>query len=263
MRSALFPFFLLIALLFPACAIAQDTFEIQVYEYETVPKGMWNLETHLNFVQHGTREYEGLVAPTEHQTHLTYELTHGITNNFELAGYLVLAQRHGSGSILEYAGWRIRPRYSIPRSLGLPVDVSISAEVGFPRNYYEENGVTLELRPIIEKVLGRWQFDVNPVIARALKGPGRGEGWEFEPGVRVGFEHNKRLDWSLEYYGATGPVFHPFAVGEQAHMFFPGADIHLSENIVWNVGVGWAATDAGNQLTYKTRLGVLFGHKRP
>jgi hypothetical protein len=46
-------------------------------------------------------------------------------------------------------------------------------------------------------------------------------------------------------------------------MFFPGADIHLSENIVWNVGVGWAATDAGNQLTYKTRLGVLFGHKRP
>ena len=99
MRSGLFPFFLLIALLFPACAIAQDTFEIQVYEYETVPKGMWNLETHLNFVQHGTREYEGLVAPTEHQTHLTYELTHGITNNFELAGYLVLAQRPGSGSI--------------------------------------------------------------------------------------------------------------------------------------------------------------------
>ena len=61
-------------------------------------------ETHLNFVQRGTREYEGRVAPTEHQTHLTYELTHGITNNFELAGYLVLAQRPGSGDILEYAG---------------------------------------------------------------------------------------------------------------------------------------------------------------
>ncbi len=29
---------------------AQDPFEIQVYEYETVPKGMWNLETHINYV---------------------------------------------------------------------------------------------------------------------------------------------------------------------------------------------------------------------
>src|SRR4030095_16474418 len=93
-------------------ARAQDPFEIQVYEYETVPKGMWNLETHLNFVQSGVREYEGPVAPTHNQTHLTYELTHGITNNFELAGYLVLAQRAGVGPG-EYVGWRVRPRYSI------------------------------------------------------------------------------------------------------------------------------------------------------
>jgi hypothetical protein len=27
----------------PAAARAQDPFEIQVYEYATVPKGMWNL----------------------------------------------------------------------------------------------------------------------------------------------------------------------------------------------------------------------------
>ena len=47
--------------------------------------------------------------------------------------------------------------------------------------------MTLEIRPILEKVLGRWQFDFNPVVARALKGPGRHEGWEFEPGVRIGF----------------------------------------------------------------------------
>src|SRR4030095_13304985 len=33
-------------------------FEIQVYEYETVPKGMWNLETHFNFVARGTKEFE-------------------------------------------------------------------------------------------------------------------------------------------------------------------------------------------------------------
>ncbi len=36
---------------------------------------------------------------------------------------------------------------------------------------YEENSVTLELRPIIEKKLGRFQIDVNPVVGRALRGP--------------------------------------------------------------------------------------------
>ena len=149
---------------------------------------------------------------------------------------------------------RIRPRYSLPKSWKLPVEVSASApRLGFPRYLYEENGVTLELRPIIEKVLGRWQFDVNPVIARALKGPGRADGWELEPGVRVGLAQNRWIDWSLEYYGATGPVFHPFAVGEQAHMLFPGADIHLTENIVWNIGVGWAP-DPEREISSRTRL---------
>ena len=66
-------------------AAAQDPFEIQVYEYATVPAGKWNLETHLNFVQRGTTAYEGSVAPTEHQTHLTFELTRGITSWFEMA----------------------------------------------------------------------------------------------------------------------------------------------------------------------------------
>ena len=122
---------LALVLLTVAYLAGQDTFEIQVYEYDTVPKGMWNLETHLNFVQSGVREYEGLVAPTHHQTHLTYELTHGITDYFELAGYLVLAQRAGAGPG-EFAGWRIRPRVALPRSWRLPVDVSISGEVGFP-----------------------------------------------------------------------------------------------------------------------------------
>jgi hypothetical protein len=252
---------LALVLLTVASLAGQDTFEIQVYEYDTVPKGMWNLETHLNFIQNGVPEYEGLVAPTHHQTHLTYELTHGITDYFELAGYLVLAQRAGAGPG-EFAGWRVRPRVALPRSWRLPVDVSISGEVGFPTHTYEENGTTLEIRPILEKVLGRWQFDLNPVIARALKGPGRHEGWELEPGVRIGFAQNKRLDWTFEYYGATGPLHDPLPASDQVHLLFPGCDLHITDNIVWNLGVGFAATPAGNQLTYKTRLGVLFGHHR-
>ena len=245
-----------------ACAVvsgrvaAQDPFEIQVYEYATVPAGKWNLETHLNFVQRGTTSYEGSVAPTEHQTHLTFELTRGITDWFEMAGYLVTARRDGEAA--EYVAWRVRPRVRAPDSWKLPVGLSLSTEVGFPKDEYEEADATLEIRPVIEWGRGRFMLDVNPVVGKALSGPGSGDGWDFEPGVRLGWATTKRLDLSLEYYGSTGPVSDPLPRNEQVHQFFPGGDLQITENVVFNFGVGFGVTDAGNKLVYKTRLGWLF-----
>ena len=239
---------------------AQDPFEIQVYEYETVPKGMWNLETHMNYIGRGTKTFEGTVAPTNNQSHLTFELTRGVTDQFEMAGYLVLAYRPGGG--FEYAGVRLRPRVSLPKSWHLPVDVSISGEFGFPHRTYEDNAVTFEFRPIIEKKFGRLQLDFNPTLARALRGPGTKDGWEFEPATRFAWETTKKLDLSLEYYGATGPLGHPLLGREQVHQFYPGWDLKLSENIVWNFGIGVGVTHSGNRLVYKSRIGILFGKKK-
>ena len=229
---------------------AQDPFEIQVYEYETVPKGRWNLETHLNYVSKGTTTWEGPMAPTEGQFHTTFELTRGITDNFELAGYLLFGSY--TGGSFQWAGGRIRPRVSAPKEWNWPIGVSLSVEVGFPVKVFEENGTTLEIRPILEKKFGDWQIDFNPVVGTALSGPGKGE-WDFEPGLRVGYEVSKTLDLSVEYYGAI-----PFSGGEPVHQIYPGADIHLSEDVVLNVGAGWGLTDAGNQFVWKMRLGVMF-----
>ena len=242
-------------------ALAQDPFEIQVYEYVTVPKGLWNLETHLNYIGRGTKRFEGPVAPTHNQFHATWELTHGLTEYFELAGYLVSA-RAPVGGAWDFVGWRVRPRFRLPESW-LPFKFSLSTEVGFPRRRYEENSATLEIRPILEQSWGKLQLDVNPVVGRALRGPGTSDGWDFEPAVRLGYGLHKRFEPSLEYYGSTGNVFSPLPRGEQVHQFFPGADIQISDNIVWNVGVGVAATSAGNKLVYKMRIGWLFGGPTP
>jgi hypothetical protein len=239
-------------------AAGQDPFEIQVYEYALVPPGFWNLETHLNYVARGVKVFEGPVAPTQGQTHLTFELTRGLTDYFEIAGYLVTARRSGSAGDL--VGWRLRPRFRLPEQW-LPVKVSLSTEVGFPRRDYEENATTLELRPIIERAFGKLQIDLNPVIGKALRGPGAREGFDFEPGVRVAYSTSPKVDLSLEYYGSTGPLDSPLPRAQQVHQFFPGADIQLNDAIVWNVGVGIGATDAGNTLVYKMRLGWLFGGK--
>jgi hypothetical protein len=240
----------------PSRAVAQDPFEIQVYEYATVPAGKWNLETHLNFVHRGTTAFEGLVAPSERQTHLTFELTRGITDWFEMAGYLVTARRAGESP--EYAGWRVRPRVRAPESWKLPVGLSLSTEVGFPTNEYESANATLEIRPVIEWTRGRFALDVNPVMGRAVSGPGSDEGWDFEPGVRLGWATTKRLDLSLEYYGSTGELFDPLPGKQQVHQFFPGGDFQVAENIVFNFGVGFGATNSGNTLVSKMRLGWMF-----
>ncbi len=245
----------------PRLAHAQDAFEIQVYEYATVPRGMWNLETHYNYTSRGTTIGAGGLYPTQGQQHLTFELTRGITDDFELAAYLVTSH-HVGGAVGEIVGYRFRPRVKVPESWRWPVDVSLSLELGFPDAHYEENATTLEFRPVIEKKLGNWQVDINPVLARALKGPGTSDGWEFEPNARVAYSVTSKLDLSLEYYGATGNVTSWLPGEQQVHQFFPGFDYQFSDKMVMNFGFSIPGTRAGDQSVIKFRLGVLFGGEK-
>jgi len=246
---------LLLALCTVHEAKAQDPFEIQVYEYQTVPRGHWDIETHVNYTARGIRTIEGGVAPSEGQTHLTFELTRGITSYFEMAAYLVTAHRDGASP--EIAGWRLRPRFRLPEDW-LPFKFSLSTEFGFPKRVYEENSITFELRPILERSFGSVQIDLNPVFGKAIRGPTASEFWNFEPGARIGYTTSKTLDLSVEYYGATGPLTHVEPAAEQMHQLFPGADINFNSDVVLNVGVGFGLTSAGNTLIYKTRLGWIF-----
>jgi hypothetical protein len=245
----------LLALTTAATAAAQDPFEIQVYLYQTVPKGYWNLEHHINRVVRGTQNYSGTVAPTQGQNHLTFELTRGITNHFEVAGYLVTSTRKDVGG--EIVGWRVRPRFRIPETW-LPFKFSLSTEVAFPKDAYEENEITLEVRPIFEWKTGPFNTVVNPVVGRSLKGPDSAEGWDFEPGVHIGYPADDKLELSLEYYGATGLVTDPAPFDEQVHQLFAGFDYRFTPEKILNVGVGKGITEAGNTFVLKMRFGIMF-----
>ena len=109
----------------------------------------------------------------------------------------MLANRPGAGSA--GVGYRIRPRVKVPRDWHWPVDVSLSTEVGFPKQADEAAHSTLEIRPVIEKRFGAVQLDLNPVLGRALSGPGSGSGWDVEPGVRIGVATSSKLDLTVEY----------------------------------------------------------------
>jgi hypothetical protein len=116
---------------------AQDSFEVQVYESDLVPVDQYELDMHNIFVEHGSTSWDGTVAPSNHQEHLAFEFTRGMTDYFEMGSYLLFAHRPDGAS--EFAGFRLRPRVKAPDDWKLPVGLSLSAEIGFPQLQYEPN----------------------------------------------------------------------------------------------------------------------------
>jgi hypothetical protein len=252
-------FILLIVL---ACAAwAQDPFELHVYEYETLPPGVWTLETHLNYVPSGTTSAAGLLLPTDNQAHVTFELTRGIAPNLAIGAMLLTATGPGVAPAIHYAGWRILPHVAAPKSWGLPLDIGLVVEVSFQDQRYEENTRQIELRPIIQKNVGRYQFDFNPVFERGWRGQGTSDGWVFEPNLRLGYELSPKLDASIEYYGTLGPVRSIQPLRQEVHQIYPGVDWKISEHLLCNLGIGFGLTPSGNQLVVKSRLEYEWGRK--
>src|SRR3989475_8912527 len=240
-------------------AVAQDPFEIEVYAPETAPRSKWELETHLNYIARGTTAFDGSVAPSEHQVHLSFDLTRGLTDHWEVTAYLLSAYRPGSG--VEYAGWRIRSRVRLPEAWRLPVDLGLAAELEFSPAAYDESTAGLEIRPIFEKRIGRLQLQFNPVIERSLAEhdtSGDAE-WEFEPSGRVGVAVSKVVALSVEYYGKGGLFGSTLPGSEQVHQFYPGVDLKLGDDVELNVGVGFGTTAAGNRLVFKSRFEIPLG----
>src|SRR5262249_41711603 len=147
---------------------AQDNYEIQVYGSETVPAGSTMVELHSNVALDGQKETINGVVPSNHAFHETLEITHGFTPWFETGIYLFTSIQPEGG--WKWVGSHIRPRVRVPEDWHWPVGVSLSVEVGYQERSFSEDTWTFELRPIIDKQLGRWYFALNPAFEKSLSG---------------------------------------------------------------------------------------------
>ncbi len=50
----------------------------------------------------------------------------------------------------------------------------------------------MELRPIIDKQIGRWYFTVNPALERSFHGPSVPQGVGFSPSAKFSYEWSQR-----------------------------------------------------------------------
>jgi len=216
----------------PRLAPAQANYEIQVYGAETVPAQTLMVELHSNFTVEGQQQTIDGVYPTDHQ------------------------EQDGHG--VQWVGDHIRPRVRVPDSWGWPVGVSLSTEVGFQRSAYSTDSWTWEIRPIIDKSIGRWYFAINPALERTLHGPDVDQGLGFAPAAKVSYDITRVVSAGLEWYADYGAIGNVSAVHDQQQQVFVVTDLNVSP--VWeiNIGVGVGATAATDHLIVKAILGRRF-----
>ena len=239
-----------------AAAHAQDNYEIQVYGAETVKPGSTMVELHSNFTAEGRRIEENGVRPTYHAQHETIEITHGWSDWFETGFYIFTSIRGDEG--WQWVGDHIRPRVRVPKKWKWPVGVSLSTEIGYQRPAYSEDTWTLEIRPIVDKQIGRWYISFNPTIDRSLVGLNASRGFEFSPNFKFSYDITKKIAGGLEYYGAFGPLAGFDRVRQQGQQFVPAIDLNVSPKWEINFGVGVGATASTDHLLIKCILGYRF-----
>ena len=242
--------------LFALVARAQDNYEIQVYESETVAPGSTMLELHSNFTGDGSHTVINGVLPSTDAEHETLEITHGWTPWFETGFYVFSSIQPGHG--WNWVGDHIRPRVRIPESWNWPVGLSLSAEAGYQRPSYCEDNWNLELRPIIDKRIGPWYFAANPALEKSLHGYSAREGWGFSPAVKISHDLTKVVAVGVEYYADLGPITHFSNYGDQQHQVFPALDLNFSEKWEFNCGFGFGLTHSSDNLLFKMIIGRRF-----
>ena len=243
----------------PDAARAQGNFEIQVYGSETVASGATMVELHANSAILGSTQVEDGVLPTQRAAHATLEITHGWTAWFETGFYLFTSvQTLSPDEGYWFVGSHLRPRVRAPEEWHLPVGLSLSLEVGWQQRRFSPDTWTLEIRPIIDKQIGRWYFAVNPAFEQSLKGPGTKTGIEFSPSAKVGYDLTKVVSPGIEYYGTLGPVGAFAPASQQQHQLYAVVDLNVDPRWEMNFGVGAGLTQATDKLIVKMILGRRF-----
>ncbi len=250
----------LLLLLGASLACAQGSYEIQVYGSDLVAPGNTMFELHSNFTFMGVKAVIDGMYPTEHQLHETLEITHGFNDWFEVGFYVFTSADSRVG--WQWVGDHIRPRVRVPESWKWPVGVSLSTEVGYQRAVYSPDTWTWEIRPIVDKTIGKLYLCFNPALERSFHGPTVPQGVVFSPNVKVGYDVTKVVNAGFEYYGSVGSVTGFLPIPLQEQQIFVVTDLNVSKDWEFNFGVGFGMTGASDHLIVKMIIGRRFGAKK-
>ena len=250
---------IIVSLLLAKFIVAQENYEIQVYGSPTMDKGNTMFELHSNFTFSGEKNIMEGVTPTYHALHETLEITHGITENFEIGFYLFTNFTNPYG--YKVIGTHIRPRISVPEKWNWPVGVSLSTEFGYQRRSYSTDTWNIEVRPIIDKQWGNFYLAFNPTFGISIKSDSNIHTPGFEPNLKASYTFNK-VALGLEYYGDVGLINNIPKLSQESHALFIAADLYLDPKWEINFGPGFGLTENTDAFVFKLIIGRRINWKK-
>lgn len=243
-----------IILCIPIFTLAQADNEIQVYSSPITPKGVTFIELHQNYTFEGSQYLTD--KNSAHWLNETVEITRGLGGNFEL-GFYTFTGISPDGKF-EYLGNHIRPRYTVPASWGWKVGASLSMEIGFIKPDGESKYVMDgELRPIIDKTIGKLYLGFNPNIGFVFTGPDKHA--EIEPQFKTYYNLHDKFGLGIEYYSSLGTFSHIESTSYQAHILGPMFNLLSSPNWELETGFLFGLTPNSNQNIFKLLIGKRLG----
>jgi hypothetical protein len=241
----------LILIAVPAAAFAQ-TDEIQVYDAEIAPKGVFNLMVHTNFIPIGRKlpGFPGGIIPN-HSVNGASEWAYGVADWFEQGLYLPVYSlySHGRGATLN--AFKFRELFVRPHAAQHRLFYGVNFEFSVNASYWEPNRITSEIRPIIGAHLSRVDLIVNPILDTDYTG-GLG-GLEFAPATRVAYRLNDRWAVAVEEYADIGSLRQFHALNGEFHEVWAVVD-HKGKNLSIEAGVGVGVTTGADTLTFKLMI---------
>lgn len=253
--SLIVPFLALSLLTGSGSAQAIDFYEIQIYTSETTPEGHLTLELHSNSVTTATGA-EAHAQLNPYQIHETLEATYGVTPHIEIGQYLATAKL--SNGDYEYAGSRTKCHFGVAASDSWPIQIGGNIELDYMRRAAEENPLSLELRPILEKRVGRLLVVADLVFEKPFDGPGTHQGMTFAPSGEITYDMFKWLTPAVEYYSDMGAIEHFPSIERQQQFVVPALNFDFLPELELNLGVGFGLTRASNGLFLKSIVGWTF-----
>jgi hypothetical protein len=198
----------------------------------------------------------GSIVAGSYAEHETIEAVTGLSSWSEIGAYLFTSEQQ-SPVILPIGG-SLRIKARVPMAWNWPVGVALSTEIEYNDPRYTTDPWSWEIRPVIDKALGRWYVSLNPTLERTLQGTGVVNGLQFSPSAKVGFDFTSLVSGGVEYYGAYGRIGSFAPPESRLQQFFGVVDLHVSPLWEANAGVGTGTTPATNHLMAKLILGRRF-----
>lgn len=246
------PFVIALFLFAAQAPLVAQTDEIQVYDAQIEPPGVFNLMNHINFTPSGrkTPDFPDAIIANDSVNGAT-EWAYGVTDWFEQGLYLPVYSLYSEGRGPTYNGFKIRELFVRPHAADHTFFYGVNFEFSVNQSYWESRHFTSEVRPIVGVHLHSLDFIFNPIVDTDYTG-GFGN-LEFVPATRLAYNLNGKWAVAAEEYADMGPLRHFLPSNNQFHEIWAVMD-HKSKIVDIEAGVGFGITAGADKLTFKLML---------